>query len=225
VTRYLAPCAIGLLGIAILLWLGTWQVQRLAWKQGILAEIETTIAGAPQPLPQIIDPEVQRYQPVTLSGRFETETLRVLVSVKRQGAGYRLVSPFQTDDGRRVLLDRGFLSVNATQPETPEGRAEVLGNLHWPDDRNGSTPDNDPGENIWFARDIQPMADALQTEPILVIARTVSPPEQGMTPLPVDTAGIPNDHLQYAVTWFSLAGVWLLMTGAWIWRRATGKDT
>jgi surfeit locus 1 family protein len=66
------------------------------------------------------------------------------------------------------------------------------------------------------------MAGALGTEPVLIVARAVAPPDPQVTPRPVDGAGIPNDHLGYAVTWFLLAVVWLGMTGllAWrIWRR------
>ncbi len=222
--RYAAPIVIGLAGIGILLWLGTWQVQRLAWKEGILSEIESTIAGAPQPLPRLIDPEAQKYMPVTLNGEIEGETLAVLVSVKQQGAGWRLISAFQTDEGRRVLVDRGFVPVEAKDAPRHTGPAEIAGNLHWPDDRNSSTPDNAPADNIWYARDIAPMAEVLGTEPLLVITRRMVPADDGVTPLPVDTAGIPNDHLQYAMTWFSLAAVWLIMTGLWIRRLSTGEE-
>lgn len=223
-TRILAPLVLGLSGIAILLWLGLWQVQRLEWKRGVLAEIEGTITAEPVALPRVISPAEQRYLPVALEGRFGEGALFVLVSVKRRGAGWRVISDFTTGDGRRVLVDRGFTPVDRKAAARPEPQASILGNLHWPDDRNSSTPDNDPAGNIWYARDIAAMAEALETEPLLVVAREVSPPDPGIAPLPVDTSGIPNDHLQYAVTWFSLAGVWLIMTGAWIWRRIKGKD-
>ncbi len=70
--------------------------------------------------------------------------------------------------------------------------------------------------NIWFARDIAELAAQLHTEPVLIIAR--SDTGDGIEPLPVDTAAIPNDHLQYAITWFSLAAVWLGMTAFLLWR-------
>lgn len=214
-----APLAIGLIGIAILLWLGTWQIQRLAWKEGILAEIDATIIAEQRPLPRLIDPSAQRYMPIEMTGQIEEDPLRVLVSAKQRGAGYRLISALQTQDGRRVLLDRGFLPVADPLPDPQGQTVTVEGNLHWPDDRNSSTPENDWDGNILFARDIAEMAEVLQTEPLLVIARRITPPEPGMTPMPVDSSGIPNDHLQYAITWFSLAAVWALMTGLWIRRR------
>lgn len=217
--RLLPPLLIGLGGAAILVWLGTWQMQRLAWKQGILTDIETTIAGPAQPLPNLIDPVAQRYQPVDLSGEIVEGEVHILVSVKQRGAGWRIIAPFVTQDGRRVLLDRGFVPSNQKAAQRRTGPATIMGNLHWPDDRNASTPDNDIPANTWFARDIGPLAETLQTEPLLVIARSETPADPSLLPLPVDTAGIPNDHLQYAVTWYSLAAVWLVMTALWTRRR------
>lgn len=215
--RILIPLIFGLTGAAILVSLGIWQVQRLAWKEDILADIETRIAAEPVDLPQAPDPETDRYLPVSLSGEMGVDALRVLVSRKQIGAGYRVISPFEAD-GRRVLLDRGFMKVDQTIPAAPEGRVTVTGNLHWPDDRNSSTPENDVDGNTWFARDLQQMATHLDTEPILVVLREASFSDGPVSPLPVDTVAIPNDHLEYALTWFSLAGIWLIMTGYLVWR-------
>lgn len=224
VTRYLAPLLFGLIGAGILIGLGTWQMQRLAWKQGVLSAIESRIHAAPEPLPNLISPDEQRYQPVTLTGEFLPGALRVLVSRKQIGAGYLIVSPFQTDTGRLILIDRGFTPVDNKSITPRSGAATITGNLHWPDDRNSSTPENDIAGNTWFARDLGPMAEALGTEPLLVVVRELSPPDAGITPFPVDTAGIPNDHLQYAITWYALALVWLGMSAYWIVRQRKTKE-
>ena len=215
--RVLIPLLFGLAGVVVLLGLGKWQLDRLEWKEGVLAGIESRIGADPVPLPQAPDPAEDKYLPVEVTGVIEPGALRVLVSQKRVGAGYRLVSALDTGE-RRVLVDRGFVEVGADLPAPPDGPVTVTGNLHWPDDRLDSTPENDVAGNTWFARDVAPMAEVLGTEPLLVIARAVSPPEQGVAPLPVDTAGIPNDHLEYAITWFSLAGVWAIMTAVVIRR-------
>jgi len=212
----LAPLIFGAAGVAVLLGLGKWQLDRLAWKEGILADIEARISAEPVALPETVDPQSDRYLPVTASGEIGARALRVLVSTKQAGAGYRLISALDTG-GRLVLLDRGFIKVAGEVPVTG-GAVTVTGNLHWPDDRLSSTPENDVAGNTWFARDISQMAEVLETEPLMIVARAVSPPEQGVTPLPVDTRGIPNDHLSYAITWFSLAVIWAAMTGAFIWR-------
>lgn len=215
--RILIPLIFGLAGVAVLAGLGTWQVQRLAWKERILAEIETRIAADPVALPAAPDPEADKYLPVTVTGTFGEGALRVLVSRKRVGAGYLVVSPFDLD-GRRILVDRGFLRVDRAVPEAPQGRVTITGNLHWPDERNSSTPANDVAGNTWFARDIAQMARVLDTEPVLLVTRGMSQPDLPVTPLPVDTGGIPNDHLQYAITWFSLALIWAIMTIYFLWR-------
>ncbi|MHA6325168.1 SURF1 family protein [Roseivivax sp. CAU 1753] len=216
--RLVVPLLFGLIGCAILISLGTWQVQRLAWKEGILAEIEGRIDGAPEPLPTTVSPSAQRYQPVALTGTIDAGEVHVLVSTKAQGAGYRIIAPFTTGDGRKLLLDRGYVPAAAKSARRRIGPATVTGNLHWPDDRTASTPANDRDGNIWFARDIGAMADALKSEPLLVIVRREDPAPPGILPLPVSPSGIANDHLQYAITWFSLAAIWAAMTVFYIVR-------
>ncbi|MDA7427322.1 SURF1 family protein [Primorskyibacter aestuariivivens] len=215
---------IGLTGVCILLWLGFWQVDRLAWKEGVLAEIEARIAADPVALPETPEEERDKYLPVAVTGEIGEGELYVLVSRKQVGAGYRVIAPLETDTGRRILLDRGFIKTDKRAAARPTGAAKITGNLHWPDDRNSSTPDNDEAGNIWFARDIEDMARVLRTEPTLVIARQTSLADTGVTPLPVDTSAIPNDHLNYAITWFSLALIWASMTGFFIWRTTRQKD-
>lgn len=216
--RFLFLLIFGLGGAAILVSLGVWQVQRLTWKEGLLAQIETRIADVPVPLPDVMNPEADRYMPVETSGTFGERTLRVLISVKREGAGYRLITPFETETGRRILVDRGWIGVQDALPVSPVGPAAVVGNLHWPDEIDEYTPAPDMDGNTWFARDVPLMAETLNTEPVLLVVRDASYPDPGVTPLPVDTIGIPNDHLQYAITWFSLAVIWLGMTVFFVMR-------
>lgn len=223
-SRFIIPALFGLIGCAILVWLGTWQVQRLSWKEGILAEIDSRIVAAPVELPADPDEARDEYLPVTATGTLGADTLRVLVSQKQIGAGYRLITALDMGE-RRVLVDRGFIKVDKPLGPSPEGQITVTGNLLWPDDRNSSTPGNDVAGNTWFARDIADMSKQLNTEPVLIIAREMSAPDPGVTPLPVDTSAIPNDHLSYAVTWFSLAIIWAIMTLYFMWRmRAPSRE-
>ncbi len=212
----------GVTGAAILVSLGVWQIERLAWKNAMLADIDARIAAEPGALPQSPGPVTDRFAPVRVEGTFLPGELHVLVSVKRVGPGYRVISPFQTAQGRRILIDRGFVPAEAKNDPRELGAATVIGNLHWPDETDSFTPETDLATNTWFARDVGRMAMALDTEPLLLIASSQTDP--GVTPLPVDSTGIPNDHLEYAITWFSLAAVWVAMTGAFLWRsRATAK--
>lgn len=216
--RIIGALVLGVVGVTILVSLGIWQMQRLAWKEGVLADIEARIAADPVAIPDAPDPEADRYLPVTVTGRFGEGHVRVLVSQRGLGAGYRILSPFETGTGRRILIDRGVIRVADDVPEAPNGPVTVTGNLHWPEERDGFTPENDIADNTWFAREVPVLAALFGTEPVLVIARALSASDAPVTPLPVSTEGIPNDHLNYAITWFSLAVVWLGMTLFLLWR-------
>lgn len=215
--RMIVPLLIGLVGAAVLISLGAWQLRRLDWKEGVLAEIEARIGDAPVALPLRPDPQADRFLPVTATGRFTTEGVRVLVSMKQVGAGHRLIQVFETE-GRRVLVDRGFQPLQSGRDALPAGAVTVIGNLHWPDEVDSFTPEPDLATGLWFARDVPALAEHLHSEPTLIIARTLSENDPSATPLPVDTSGIPNDHLSYAVTWFGLAAVWIGMTALLLWR-------
>lgn len=213
--RVLFLLIFGLAGLAVLLSLGTWQVQRLAWKEALLAEIDERIAGDPKALPAEPNPETDRYLPVSVEGEMLADEIHVLVSVKQVGPGYRIIAPFRTED-RVILVDRGFVPTTAKIAKRETGPMTVTGNLHWPDEIDGYTPDPDVEGNIWFARDVPAMAEVLGADPVMVIASNETDPS--IRPLPVDTAGIPNDHLSYAITWFGLAVVWVAMTILFLWR-------
>ena len=215
--RMIWPLLFGLFGTAILIGLGVWQVQRLAWKEDMLAGIEARIGAAPVALPVAAEPGADRYMPVTATGDWTAETLLVLASVKQVGAVYRVISVLDTG-GRRVLVDRGTIPVDQRDRVIADGSVAIDGNLHWPAEVDSFTPEPDAGGGLWFARDVPAMAEALGTEPLLIVARSVLPPDPAITPRPVGTEGIPNDHLSYAITWFSLAIVWLGMTVFLLWR-------
>lgn len=224
-TRQILAAILLVAGFAVFVGLGIWQLQRLEWKEAILAEIERQIGADPVPLPAEPDREADKYRPVTVTGTFEPEELLVLVSSRDYGAGFRAISPFVTDEGRRILVDRGFLRTEAREAARSFGAAEIEGNLHWPDERSGSTPQDDVAGNWWYARDVDKMAATLGTEPVMVIARTRTDP--GLLPMPVDTSGIRNKHLEYAMTWFLFAATWVVMTGFALWRirrRTEGSD-
>jgi surfeit locus 1 family protein len=218
--RMIFPLLLGVVGGAVLVSLGVWQLQRLAWKEGVLDEISTRIEAAPVALPAAPEAERDQYLPVEVTGTFTGQGLDVLVSRKQSGAGYRVIAVLETD-GRRVLVDRGFLPErlrDTPRPGPDAGAVAVRGNLLWPDEVDGFTPPPDARTGLWFARDLPAMAQALGTEPVLVVQRAASLQDAAVEAMPVDTAGIPNDHLGYAVQWFGLAAVWVGMTAFLLWR-------
>lgn len=216
--RMVLPLLFGLCGAAVLVGLGLWQVQRLNWKSGVLAQIDARISAAPVDLPVQPDVTTDKYLPVVATGTLTGDEAHVLTSQRDLGPGYRVLAALRTDKGRQVLVDLGFVAEAGLATPRPTGPVTVTGNLHWPDEVDSFTPPHDPRQNIWFARDVPTIAAALQTEPFLLVARTTDPAIAAINPLPVGSAGIANDHLEYAITWFSLAFVWLGMTGLLLWR-------
>ena len=213
----LPPLIFGIVTTAILLSLGVWQLRRMERKEAMLAEIQAGINAAPQPIPAQVDPSM-KYMPVTVSGRTTGEEILVLSGTKELGGGYNIISGFETDDGRRILLDRGFVTQDYRHTPRPATTLEVVGNLHWPQDKSSSTPEPDLKAGIWFARDVPAMAEMLKTEPVLVVAAQVAGDAQGVMPIPISIEGVPNSHLSYAVQWFLFAATCAGMTAWLIWR-------
>ena len=222
-TRYIAPLLIGVIGAAILIALGVWQLERLAWKEAILADIEGRIHAAPVAVPAAPDPARDEYLPVRAGGTTGARELHFLTSSSDLGPGFRVVTTFQTADGRRLLLDRGFIPSEAKATSRAPLHLAVTGNLHWPDERDRFTPENDPAGNYWYAREVDVLAAELGTEPVLIVARESTPPDPAIMPLPVGIEGIPNNHFGYAIQWFGLAACWLGMTALQLWRISRRK--
>jgi len=218
--RLIVPVAIGIVGCSILIGLGSWQVQRLAWKQGVLARIDATVTADPVPVPVAPDPLSDGYLPVTVSGALGGEEALVLISdAELGGAGYRVLSVLTTG-ARRVLVDLGYVPQEARGDSRMAPAVSITGNLHWPDEVDGWTPAPDAATGVWFARDLPAIAAALRAEPVLIVARDMSGAAFAVTPLPIDSAAVPNNHLTYAITWFLLAAVWAVMSGYLVLRTA-----
>lgn len=212
--RFVIPALFGLIGFAVLVTLGVWQLQRMEWKHGIIAEIASRIDAAPVELPKDVT-EADNFMPVTLVGTVDGAPLRVLGAWRAGGTGFRIVAPVLAD-GRRVMVDLGVVPLDGGDDVVlPRTALRITGNLNWPDDRNSGTPE--PNGRDWYARDVEPMARALNADPVMVIARQVEPP-LSVTPVPVGIDGIPDSHLGYAIQWFGLAAVWLGMTLFLLWR-------
>lgn len=225
--RVIAALAFGLGGAAVLLALMTWQIQRLAWKQDLIATLERRLAEAPAALPADPDPASWEFRRVTVAGRFLTEPgahgfadAAYLTTIRPWGAGYRVVQPFLTDDGRRILIDRGFVPVERKNEDgraalpTPvvEGPLSVTGALRWPQDADFfADASAGPADNVWLTRSVASLAPLWGTEPLLIVAETPTGPDDWPVPQPV-TVNLPNDHLEYAITWGSLAAIWLTMS-------------
>jgi surfeit locus 1 family protein len=224
--RMIVPALFGVIGCSILIALGIWQLNRAEEKAALIREMEALIFDAPVPLPRVLVPEADRYRPVEVTGRFLPEHTFVLSSQKTQGPGFHLISAFETDAGRRILIERGFLREEDREALDLDPAEEVTlsGNLHWPRDADRFTPAHDVTRNLHFARDVPELARQLGTEPVLLVLRASSRPDPRVTPVPVHNVSIPDNHLGYAVQWFLMALAWAGMTLFFLWRIRTQRD-
>jgi len=217
------PIILGITGIAILLSLGTWQVKRMGWKNTVLAQIEQRITATPIPLPAKPNPEFDNRLSVRVKALIGFDEAHVLYSTKRDGPGFfystkrngpgfLVIAPALTKpDGRKVLIDMGYIpEAQKTTVRKPQ-EVTIVGNILWPNEVDGYTPEPNMDRNIWFARDANKMAKHFGTESFLIVARSIEVGDYGTNPQPIGL-NIPNDHLEYAITWFSLALVWFGMT-------------
>lgn len=204
----IVPILFGLVGIAILVSLGNWQVRRLAWKQGILVAIEMRLSAAPVAVPLLPDAARDMYLAVSVEGEMGEGAVHVLSSSPETGPGYRVIAPFTTVEGRRILIDRGIVPEGRKNAELPLEHGMLVGNLLWMQEEPTFAPDME--KNIWFSRPPAELAEVLGTEPVLLV---LSQTTLSNGPFPVAVGhNIPNSHLGYAVTWYLFALVWLGMT-------------
>lgn len=125
--RLIFPVLLGLAGIGLLISLGVWQVQRMHWKAAILADMDARLLGEAVAVPQNPDSVADKFRPVLAAGRFTGETLFVLSGMKDLGGGVQVIAVLQTNEGRRLLVDRGFLpDQDKTRPLTARA-VQVLG--------------------------------------------------------------------------------------------------
>lgn len=200
----------GLVGAAILISLGVWQFQRMTWKNNILAEIDARLAQAPVALPAALDPVADKYLQVKVTGMITEGELHVL-TFGDSGPGFRVIAPMVLEGGRRILVDRGFVPETEKTAQRGGGAVTALGSLVWPQETDSFIPDPNLEKNIWFARDVELMAQALKTDQVM-LAISRSSNNDGITPQLV-SVNISNKHLEYVMTWFSLAAIWIGMTG------------
>jgi len=214
----IVPVIFGIVGMAVLIGLGIWQLQRMEWKNAVIAVVAKRLTAEPISIPADANYDRDHYLRATATGRISGKEIHVLSSQKLAGPGFQIISRMETEAGP-ILVDLGFVRETAKNDTRPVGEFTVVGNLLWPDDiDDGYTPDPDIVNNFWFARDLPAMAKHLSTQPVLLVASEITPQVAGM-PRPMTVASnLPNSHFEYAVTWFMMAVAWMGMTLYLLWR-------
>ncbi|AIC26161.1 surfeit locus 1 family protein [Rhizobium etli bv. mimosae str. IE4771] len=227
-----------LIALAILISLGTWQVERLHWKEGLLADIATRQAAAPVPLADIEAMAASggdiEYRKVTASGRYINNKERHFFATWRGQTGFYVYTPLELADGRVLFVNRGFVPYENKEPEmrmqgqlTDQQTVTGLARAKLPSKPSRLVPDNDVAKNIFYWKDLDVMAESVGLDKARVLPFFVdadsTPNPAGLPIGGVTQVDLPNDHLQYALTWYGLAAV-LVVVVAISWFRKSGTS-
>ncbi|MBV1701233.1 MAG: SURF1 family protein [Hyphomicrobiales bacterium] len=212
------------IALGILLSLGVWQLQRLTWKVALLAQIQSRIHLPPQPLPPFdqwagLKPLDYDYRAVSVTGTFEHKFETLVfdgtgpVIPGLSSNGYLVLTPVKLADGSYVIVNRGFIPVEARDKSAlpyskPGGTLTITGLMRPPQTRNVFTPADNPASGQWFTRDPASIAAYYHLDKVAPFIIDEAPDAASPHQLPLGGSteiDIPNNHMSYALTWFGLA--------------------
>jgi surfeit locus 1 family protein len=223
----------------VLIGLGTWQVQRKAWKEALIAALTERTNAPPIALPAAkdwpsLDPARDEYSHVKFTAQFDNAAEALVfgsASAFRPdvgGAGYWVFTPARLADGSTVIVNRGFVPESKKDPALRAagqiaGPVDVVGALRWPDTRHWFTPTDDAAHNLFFLRDPAAIAAAKNlgaVAPFFVEQESPAPPD-GLPQPGKLVVTLPDNHLQYAITWYGLA---VALVGVFVvWARSSRR--
>jgi surfeit locus 1 family protein len=222
-----------LAALATFIALGTWQVQRKAWKEALIGTLERRLSAPAVELPPRaqwgqLDAAEDEFRHVKFSAAFvpgaealvytSGSALRSDVS----GPGYWVLAPARLAAGGLLVVNRGFVPEGRQDPATRTGgeitgSAELVGVMRWPEPRGMFSPNDEPARNLWFVRDPVGIASAKgwgDVAPFFVELEGPQPPG-GLPQAGTLKVNLRNEHLQYAITWYGLAVVVVVMFAFW----------
>lgn len=230
---WLGLLAPAVLAFAVLVALGTWQIERKSWKDGLIAALTERLAAPPSALPAPetwpnLDQAGDEYRRVKFSATFDHGKESLVYGAASafrpdvSGVGFWVFTPARLADGSFVIVNRGFVPQGRQDPTSrtageTAGPVEIVGAMRWPEPRSWFSPHDDPLHNLWFVRDPKTIADAKGLRPVAPFyVEQESPAPPGGLPQPGKlVVRLRNAHLGYAVTWYGLALVLVVVFAAW----------
>jgi surfeit locus 1 family protein len=225
-----------LAAFAVLIALGTWQVQRLQWKEGLLATIDARLAAEPASLAEVETVWAEtgdvEYRPVRLGGTFDHEKEQFFLATHEGQSGWYVYSPLRLGDGRAIIVNRGFIPYDMKDAagrdwQEPAGAVTFTALARNPlyEKPGWIVPDNNAADNVWYWKDFPAMRQAMGldeegTLPFFADIRAYEGEREARFPVPgVTRVALPNSHLQYAVTWYGLAAALAAVAGFMFFRK------
>lgn len=230
----LEPTIFAIVGLAILIGLGVWQLDRKVWKENLIAALTARLDRAPADLPPreawaSLTQQRDEFKRVGFPAEILPGQQALVYSAGSalrsdvKGPGYWVFAPARLAGGSSVIVNRGFVPLDRKDAakSVPAGSIDIVGIMRWPETRGLFTPADDPKNNVWYLRDIAAMAAAkhwVNVAPFYIDQESPVPP--GGLPKPGKmVVNLPDNHLQYAITWFGLALVLAGVYLVWLIRR------
>lgn len=213
------PTVLGAAGLAVLVGLGTWQLQRRQWKEALIAKIAARVKAEPVSLTHALRTFAEggdvEYLHVVARGRFHHDKERYLYAPAKSGLGWHVYTPFELGPQRFVWVNRGFVPDEMKAPQSrggqgpPDGQAGLTGIVRPPPQPGLFTPQNDAPRNLWYWPDSAAMTASAFARPVEAAPFTIdadaSPGPGGWPRGGTTRIDLPNRHLEYALTWYGLA--------------------
>jgi cytochrome oxidase assembly protein ShyY1 len=231
----LIPSLVVLAALIVLIGLGSWQLERKAWKEALIATMDERLSASPVTLPPLsewseLNPGSAEFRRVKFRAHF-VEGQGVFVYVAGSALrddikepGYFAFQPARLENGGTVVVNRGYVPLDQNL-SWPNGTGDVVGYMRWPEARSWFLSDGGASSDTWFVRDQRSMATAKgwgQVAPFYVDQESPMPASRVPRPGPL-RVNLRNDHLQYALTWYGLALVLVGVFTAWLVGQWRGK--
>ncbi|MFT5182120.1 MAG: surfeit locus 1 family protein [Alphaproteobacteria bacterium] len=217
--------------VAVLAGLGTWQLDRREWKQQVLDIRAQRITAPAVAYSEIGEIEAAEYRPIRVTGRYrQGDSVKLLSRTRKGRPGFHVITPLEIDSESAVIMvDRGWVPVEggAVITPAPAGLVSLQGYVRQFEVPGRFTPDNDPAAGAWYYVDRDQMASVLNLQALapfyVQLAPDATPPK--VYPVgDVPNVALRNPHLQYAITWYALALVLLVIYVIFHVRRRVGED-
>jgi len=225
------PTVISLPMLIVVLGLGTWQLQRLAWKTDLIDRLEQRLDEAPVAAPATYDPDTMEFLKIELTGVWEHDKEMLILGRPEKGTpGFHIVTPLRAEDGRHYIVNRGWIpdkrvDFRARPESRPDGVVTIQGMIRGQNRQGWFRPDNEPERDIWMFEDPAAMAarhGLADVAPYLVVALDgAESPRLPVAASPRQVLSIRNEHLNYALTWFGMA-IGLIVI-YFMWHRQQGR--
>ncbi|NKK77552.1 SURF1 family protein [Rhizobium leguminosarum] len=203
--------------------LGTWQVERLAWKRDLIARVDQRVHAAPMPAPTRVDWDKvnaadDEYRRVAAAGMLANDKETLVYASTALGPGYWVMTPLTLADGTSILVNRGFVPTDRRDPATrregqPSGPVEITGLMRMTEPKGSLLQSNDVVADRWYSRDVAAIAQKRGVNavaPYFIDADATANPG-GLPVGALTVIAFPNNHLLYAITWYGLAAMVLAL--------------